>query len=474
MRGDDLRLMRRAVLEPDGTAGLLSWLAQRLDAHAVLLDAVGAPALAVPDCPGDVLSEATKGIRGVVTGRCGAAEICAPPWWGQVAGLRGDQGGPALLVVARTPLAPGGAALINHAAALLQLRRSEEQSNQAVSQIREAVLHLLMAGQVSAARRVADAVKPALASVVRVYLVEGPAAVRNKIADRCEEACGGRAWIVRCPVYRRHVIILSPVGDGLGLDDKVFSALRASRGDVAIGAGDAVPLRDTATGYERAYHALAVARHHPDRFARFTVGSDLAALLDPGARQWAQRALSPLLDYEPPRPQDPDSGELCATLRSWLDFRAGAWRQLKIHRNTLLERIRHIEGILSRDLARLPVQTELHLALRLLDQPGAAGITAAAPGLDELLAVPAVRRWAETLLTPLTGGPGEPLLATVRAWLEADARSGAAAAALGISARGVHRRLERAEQRIGRSLLGGPSSRYDVALALRSRDLKSR
>jgi sugar diacid utilization regulator len=266
------------------------------------------------------------------------------------------------------------------------------------------------------------------------------------------------------------VIILSPVGDGIASDEKVYVALRASREDIAIGVGDAVPLRDTAAGYERAYHAVAAARHRPDRFAHFTVGSDLAALLGSGARRWARYVLCPLLDYEPQRPQDPDSGELCATLRSWLDFRAAAWRQLKIHRNTLLERLRHIESILGRDLARLSVQAEIHLALRLLDEPGDAEMTASVPDLDDLLAAPAVRRWAQALLTPLDGEPGQPLLPTVRAWLEADARPDVAAGALGISARGVRQRLVRAEQRIGRSLLGGPSSRYDVLMALRIRD----
>jgi len=475
MRDDDLGSMRRAVLKPDGIAGLLRWLARRLDADAVLLNAAGEPELAVPRCPDDVLREVAGDIKRVITGTSGAAAICGPSWWARIADLGGDRGGPALLVTARTPLPPDGGALIAHAAALLQLRWSADERDRAIDHVREAVLHLLMAGQVSAARRVSDMVKPALASVIRVYLLEGPAAARNKIASQCEVVFDGRAWIVRCPVYRRHVIILAPGGNGSGRDPdgKVLRAQQVSREDVAIGAGNEVSLRDAAAGYEQAYHALAVARHRPDRFAQFTARSDLAALLGPGAQQWARRALAPLLNFEPPRPQDPCSGELCATLRSWLDFRAGAWKQLKIHRNTLLERIRHIEAILGRDLEKLPVQAELHLALRLLDQARAPDATTAALDLDDLLATPPVEQWAQILLAPLAEEPGQPLLATVRAWLEAGARSDATAAVLGVSARSVHRRLVRAEHCIGRALLGGPSARYDVLLALRIRDMAS-
>jgi DNA-binding PucR family transcriptional regulator len=160
---------------------------------------------------------------------------------------------------------------------------------------------------------------------------------------------------------------------------------------------------------------------------------------------------------------------LRATLQSWLDFRGMAWRQLKIHRNTLLDRIRRIETILGRDLSRLSVQAELHLALRLLSRAGD-DLAGAAPELDELLAEPAVRKWAEMMLAPLAGEAGPPLLDTVRAWLAAGTRPEATAAALGISARAVHRRLVRAEQRLGRSLLGGPSARHDVLMALRIRD----
>jgi hypothetical protein len=61
------------------------------------------------------------------------------------------------------------------------------------------------------------------------------------------------------------------------------------------------------------------------------------------------------------------------------------------------------------------------------------------------------------------------VIAERRRVMAADARL-EAAAELGISARAVHRRLVRAEQRLGRSLLGAPSARHDVLMALRAQD----
>ena len=472
MHDGDIGSMQRAVLRPDGSAALLRWLAQRVDGCAVLLSPSGKPVSFFPECPLDVLRDAAEDVRRVAAGEMAAASISGPSRWVRVAA--GGRGGPLLLVTSRTPLGPDDGALVAHAAALLDLRWSADDRGRAVREIREAVLHLLMAGEagVGYAKRVAGAVKPDLAALVRVYLAEGTPAARDAIADRCETACGGRAWVIRCPVYRQHVVILSPADDAHEADHGILPAIRAACADASIGAGDTVALRDTAAGYAQAYHALAVARHRADRFARFTAAGDLAAVLGPGARQWAHQALSGLVEYSPARPQDPGGQELCATLRSWLDFRGSAWRQLKVHRNTLAERLNRVAAILGRDLSRLPVQAELHLALQLLHRPGDGETADPPPALDVLLAAPEARKWAKMTLAPLR--EDQVLLDTVRAWLAADARPEGAAAELGVSTRGVRRRLERAEDRLGRSLTGGPSARHDVLLALRIHDSDAR
>jgi hypothetical protein len=477
---EDLRSMQRAALGADGTLALLRWLARRVDGHAVLLDAHGNPVMAVPGHPDDLLHDAAADITRVVRGRSAAASVETPSWWARMVGFGGDHSGPALLVSARTPLGAQEATLIADAAVLLQLRLDADSArkksralHQADPHIREAVLHLLMSGQVSGARRVANVLKPPLANVVRVYLVEGPAEDRNDLADKCDAACGGGAWIVRCPVYRRHVIILSPVPGTANQDDNAAAALRATGPGIAVGAGEAVPLADVATGYEQAFHALALARHSKERFSRFNARTNLEALLRPmGGALWARKALSALLEYTPARPQDPDQLELLATLRSWLDFHAGAARQLTIHRNTLLGRIHHIESILGMDLTKLQVQAEIHLALRLLDPLGRAKAGGSAPELDDMLAAPATRGWAKVLLSPLE--MNQQRLGTVRAWVAADARAKSAAAALGVQEKCVRSRLVRAERDISRSLTAEPSARYDLTLALRIRDQQER
>ena len=347
MHDEDIAALQRAVVRPDGSTALLRWLARRVDGRVALLSSSGKPVLFFPDCPSEVLHDAAEQIRRVVAGELTAASISGPSWWARVASAPDWRGGPTLVVTSRTPLPDSDRALVTHAVALLALRWSADERDKAVTPVREAVLHLLMAGEIGVdpARRVAGALKPDLAALVRVYLVEGTPAARDAIADRCETASGSRAWIIRCPVYRHHVIILSPVDGAQETEDKVLPAVRAASADAAIGAGDAVALRDTAVSYTQAYHALVIARLRADRFARFTAPGDLAAVLGTRARGWAHQALSGLLEYTPSRPQDPGGQELCATLRSWLDFRGTAWRQLRIHRNTLAERLRHI-GVL--------------------------------------------------------------------------------------------------------------------------------
>jgi diguanylate cyclase with GGDEF domain/PucR-like helix-turn-helix protein len=473
VRDDDVLSMQRAVVGPGGSARLLHWLSRRVDGPAVLLDPGGVPAQSAPGVPGDVLAAAEREIRRVVAGEVAAASVSGPSWWARVVGAAGGtEGGPALLVTSGAPLPPDESPLIAHAAALLGLRWSADQRSGAVAQIREAVLHLLMGGEIGPARQVASVMKPDLPDMVRVVLVEGTAAVRNAIADRCETACGGQAWIVRCPVYDNHVIVISPVQDPADPGEQLLATLRATAtGTVAIGVGDPVDLRDTAAGYEQACHALAVARHRPDRLARYTAADDLAAALGHQGQHWARQALAPLLDYKPARALDLNDTELRMTMQSWLTFRHGAARHLKIQPTALAKRLRRLEVILGRDLYSLADQAELHLALQLLHRPGPR-VAGTPPQLAELLASGEARDWAKVMLAPLEESPV--LLDTVRAYLAEGESSEAAAALISVSGhpvtgRQVRRRLARIEDLLGRSLSEGPSARYDVLLALRIR-----
>ncbi|HVT66683.1 MAG TPA: helix-turn-helix domain-containing protein [Trebonia sp.] len=432
----------------------------------------------MPGRPVDVLEAAAGEIRRVVAGEVEAASVAGPTWWARVVRAAGGHGNPALLVTSRTRLGQDMGSVIADAAALLGLRGSADQRERADAMIRESVLHLLMNGEVGPARQVAGVMKPDLAEMVQVIVVEGPAAARGVVANRLEAAYDGAAWIVRCPVYRHHVIVLLPVDDpeddSAGEFTRVLrAATAATAAALAVGVGDPVALRDTSVGYEQAYHALAVARHRPERYARYTVAGDMAAAVPDEARLWARKVLAPLLEYEPARERDLDGAQLRMTLQSWLIFREGAASQLKIHPNTLAKRVKRIAAILGRDLSSLDDQAELNLALKMLHRPRpqAAG---SPPELGELLRAPAVRDWARTLLAPLEESPA--ILETVRAWLAAGESAEAAADLLArtssnpVTGRHVRRRIQHAERMLGRALVGGPSARYDVLLALRVRD----
>lgn len=102
-----------------------------------------------------------------------------------------------------------------------------------------------------------------------------------------------------------------------------------------------------------------------------------------------------------------------------------AHRQLRIHRNTLAARLAVLRHRLDLDLSRVSDQSVAWLALHLL-------------------------------------GPA--------ATPDAEARLPDTAAALGVSVSAVRKRLGRAEQALGRSLLRGPSARHELWLAVRILD----
>ncbi|MFJ2893938.1 helix-turn-helix domain-containing protein [Streptomyces sp. NPDC087218] len=504
-----------------GSRELLRWVSGRAAGWAGLLDG-----------DGTVLYGVVRSADGMGAGAAALAGECVR----EVAGLdahsfsfdRGahtvllfpldgppDSTAPALAVVAPRPLPEGLPVLLADVAMPLTMcwaaesvERRRRRVDLAESRGREAVLHLLMTGQLSIAHQVAGALKPTLPDPVRVYVVECPVGGRDEVMRICTRLSGGRSWIVRCPVYSRHVILVVPAdadtgpgaggsaatgpdtgtNDGTGGNegDGVGQCLGARVADAVagcvVGAGENVPLSDTATGYRQAFHALAVARGLPARHARFGSAQEPAVVAGEAGARWAKALLDPLLTHVPRRSHDPGSQELSATLASWLAFSSHATQHLKIHRNTLAARLRLIGELLGLDLNRLGDQAALDLALRVRATPLTLSTTAedgpeppAPPRLDDILRTTAMREWADRQLRPLAGSGSSRNAAdpreTLRTWLECEARTTATATALGISVPGVRKRLTRLESALGRSLLQAPSARYDLWLAFRALDL---
>ncbi len=489
-RADDLLRMHR-LARSGGTAELLRWLAGRAEGWAglvgpdgtVLHAAARTERVVVPDVAGLVAEGAStlteRGARAYSLDTGAHTALLFPL-------SADDPAASVLVVVAPRPVAAGLATLLADVvlplALCLQaetLERKRRRVDLAESRGREAVLHLLMTGQLSIAQQVAGALRPRLPDPVRVCVVECSGDGRDEVARVCVEADGGRSWIVRCPVYARHLILVMPAGatepDAVATDE----AVAARVGDCVVGVSEPVPLADTATGYRQAFHALAVARELPARHARFGASPDPALVVGPIGRQWADELLTPLLTHVPRRAQDPGSQELAATAASWLAFSSHATDHLKVHRNTLAARLRLIGELLGLDLHRLSDQAALDLALRVRATPapactpeptpyigGGSGPRAAARGLDTVLRRPAVRDWADRQLAPVLGSEE-----TLRTWLRCEGRLGPAAAELGISVPGARKRLTRLETVLQRSLLRPPSARYDLWLALRAHDL---
>ncbi|MFF9350178.1 helix-turn-helix domain-containing protein [Streptomyces sp. NPDC014734] len=411
---------------------------------------------------------------------------------------RPDAPAPVLAVVAPRPLPDGLAALLSDIAMPLAMcwtaetvERRRRRVDLAESRTREAVLHLLMTGQMSIAHQVAGALRPELPDPVRVCVVECPVGRRDDVARVCAEISGGRSWIVRCPVYARHLILIVPAGPA-SVDPPVGRRVADVVEECVVGASEDVPLTDTATGYRQAFHALAVARGVPTRHAAFGSAPEAALVVGTAGAQWADALLSPLLTHVPRRSHDPGGQELMATLASWLSFSSHAVQHLKIHRNTLAARLRLIGELLGLDLNRLADQAALDLALRIRatplasrssqtsevsrQGPGPDGTAAGTPyHLDDILRGPAAQEWSAHQLRPLgapdaSGNAADPHT-TLRTWLDCEAQLSRTAEVLGISVPGARKRLTRLESMLERSLLQAPSARYDLWLAFRTLDV---
>ncbi|MCX4963697.1 helix-turn-helix domain-containing protein [Streptomyces sp. NBC_00654] len=507
------------LVRTGGTPELLRWLSGRAGGWAGLVDGDGtvlhaasaapAPHLPAPDAP-DAAELAAEGARALTARGAQAHSLDSATHTALLFPLDAPPA-PALAVVVPRPVPAGLTALLADALAPVALcwraetvERKRRRVDLAESRGREAVLHLLMTGQLSIAHQVAGALRPRLPDPVRVCVVECAGGQRDEVARVCAEADGGRSWIVRCPVYASHLILVMPAG-GKG-DEPLDENVAALVADCVVGVSEQLPLPDTATGYRQAFHALAVARGLPGRHARFGASPEPALVVGRAGALWADALLAPLLHHLPRRSQDPGSQELAATAASWLSFSTHATEHLKVHRNTLAARLKLIGELLGLDLGTLADQAALDLALRIRATPaphraaagtapggetaetagttgtkgttgatGTAGTAEAAHDLEEILRRPAVRAWATQQLRPLdtvdTPAP-DTARATLRTWLDREAQLGPTAAALGISVPGARKRLARLETVLRRSLLQAPSARYDLWLAFRALELE--
>ncbi|WP_037679677.1 helix-turn-helix domain-containing protein [Streptomyces griseus] len=455
-------------LRPSGrdVRKVVDWLAGTLGATASLQDDTGALLAGLPPPPADHLA------ADIVAGR-----IASAAWEGRGQHLRlvrvtlPRPASAGVLVVARTaPFDRRASDIVTHTAAVLELLlRARETTatgrrlKRATSDLRLAILQLLMVEDTVAARRVAAGLWPGLldTDTACVYVVESSPDERDRLAEACVDVTAEQALVVRCPAMDGHVIVVTP-------RDSAAAELRSlldRNPHTFLGGSTRQALARTATAYGQAVSALAVARFRPGKAAVYAERTHPERLMDPDAlRTWTTRLLRPL-DTLPHHTR----AELLATTRLGLEFTAvSAAKVLGVSRNTVRARMERVESLLGTDFSGLTVRAAVHLALNtqvgFMEQATDTADGPAAVPFDELLAGPALRTWADALLGRLDTD-GRDLRRTLRAWIAAGGNAERAAQQLGVHAQTVREHVRGAEPVLERQLLAAGSDLYEVVLA---------
>ncbi|WP_330258122.1 helix-turn-helix domain-containing protein [Streptomyces murinus] len=449
---------------------LVAWLARSTGSAVRLQDARGHLLAEAGERP--ALDPAV--VADVAAGRVSAAALEDGTRHVRLVGIRHPGPDPAasavLAVVRPEPFDRQTTDILGRTAGVLELLLRErelahagDRLRRATADLRLAILQLLMVEDIVSARRVAAGLWPGLLEndSARVYVIEGTAAERDRLADECGAATSGGALVVRCPAMDEHVIVLGPATE---VEERLRS-LVAVRPGTYLGGSPRQRLALTATAYGQAVTALAVARFSPERTAVYAERTRPARLMDPAAlHAWSAAVLRPLdtLPYHV-------RAELLATTRLGLEFTAvSTAKVLGVSRNTVRARMDRVAALMGADFSALAVRAAAHIALNTEAAHGPydteGNVSATPTGFADLLGGDALRSWAEGLLGRLDAD-GRDLRGTLRAWLGADANAGPAATARGVHAQTVREHVRAAEPVLERRLLAGGTDLYEVVLA---------
>ncbi|WLW57883.1 helix-turn-helix domain-containing protein [Streptomyces sp. YU58] len=444
-----------------------AWLADTLGATVSLQDETGAL------LAGTRIAMDEDLFTDLVTGR-----IASASWEGEERCLRlvrVERPRPAaacVLAVSRpTPLDRRASEILVHTAQVVEvLLRADETTTtgdrlrRAASDLRLAILQLLMVEDTVSARRVAAGLWPGLldTDTACVYVLECEAGQRDRLVEECLHLTAEQALVVRCPAVDEHVIVVAPGED----EGRTLTSLAGRHPRTFIGGSSRQSLAQTAGAYGQAVSALAVAHFRPDKAAVYAERTHPERLMDPAAlREWTARALRPLdtLAHH-------TRAELLATTRLGLEFTAvSAAKVLGVSRNTVRARMERVEALLRTDFSDLTVRAVTHLALNHqvgLDGAAGSGTGEQAPRarLADLMAGPAVQTWAHELLARLDADSRD-LRRTLRTWIAAGGNSERTAQILGMHPQTVREHVRSAEPVLERQLLSAGTDLYEVVLA---------
>lgn len=478
-------LLEAARPDRDGDAGvLLDWLSAAVGGSAEILgpheDACRVPA---PDTIG-ALRE----------GRAAACGISSGPTEIRLYAIGPSKPHPVLVVTRPVDFPPRAVDSVRRVLPFLESAiRHPLTGTEGLESAQVAVLQLLMGGLVTWARRTAHALRLSRTAMaapsVRVHILQCPPGLRDTAAGQCRQQLRETGLVVRCPVDDGQVIIIAAAAGTPQSRDPALDALTslvAADPAYRMGTSRRAQLAATATAYEEATQALAVARNRAGRVAEYERGADLSRLLPPAALSWADRFLQPLTRLPAGR-----RTEILHSVRLGLAFGiSGAAKLSGQHRNTVRAHLARTAELLGLDLQRLGDRAVLGLAMRIQDNAAEDGTGSeqdagarAAPAADlilrDLLLHPLCAEWADRFLAPLDTARRTGLRRTVTAWALRDARTEETARRLRIHYKTVLAHLAAAEQVLQRPLLethrrvteGDDSSNgfdgpHDVVLAL--------
>ncbi|KMS71732.1 PucR family transcriptional regulator [Streptomyces viridochromogenes] len=456
-------------LRPNGrdVGRVVAWLANAVQGTASLQDDTGT-----------LLAGARPHLDDNLVAAVAAGRIASAAWEGQGRHLRlvrvayPNPASAGVLAVSReAPFDRRVSDMVTHTVQVIELLLKAGETiaagrrlARATSDLRLAILQLLMVEDTVSARRVAAGLWPGLldTDTACVHVVECPADERDRLVVECLDVTGERALVVLCPAVDEHVIVVTP-DDGAARD---LRSLIGPRPRTFIGGSARQSLARTAAAYGQAVSALAVAHFRPDKAAVYAERTHPERLIDPAPlRGWAARLLRPLdtLAHH-------TRAELLATTRLGLEFTAvSAAKVLGVSRNTVRARMERVETLLRTDFSDLTARAVVHLALNtqvsLADAPADTGTPEAGhASLRDLLSGPAMLTWAHDVLAGLDKDTRD-LRRSLRTWIAEGGNAERAAQTLGVHAQTVREHVRSAEPVLERQLLAGGSDLYEIVLA---------
>jgi purine catabolism regulator len=371
-------VLTRAVLDGEGTGGIVRALTKAIRGWGVLLDLHGTLIAASPGSARQYVSLLWSELQTPRADRLlFSLSVVDMGHHISIQPVTAQGRVEAFLAVGkREPLTQFDRIVSSHALSLLALELTKLRAvSEAERRLKGDLLDQILRGSLpaEAARHAMERIGFDLSRPLGVAMFTGEQSA-EELALACEEVLARQAAaFMASPRDGVVLAVLQPEGPGFlsGMREAVAGR---SNGVVVAGAGGLVPFDELLRGVREARYALQLSRREgrlQAEFADLGTYQLLLSLQEPEALQtFADSVLGPLDDYDRSH-----GGELVVSIRAFLDHNArweSAAKELFVHRHTLRYRMRKVEELTGRDLASARDRMEFFLALRARDLLGSA------------------------------------------------------------------------------------------------------